>query len=118
MTSEKITIDNKAYIAHAQELSRKIAQITNAASNEANLRHEIEKELENQCNQLGIAWTPYQLERAVSTRNEGKGTRRTKFIDVAHGAVIIEYEPPECFRGSVNAALLHARGHPMKANHH
>jgi len=110
MSSEKIkkAFSDKDYLPHAQELSRTVAQITSAAGNEANLCHEIEKILEQQCHQLGIAWTPYQLERAVSG-GESKSTRRTKFIDVAHGAVIIEYEPPTCFHGVISAALLHAR---------
>ncbi|MDZ4145177.1 MAG: N-6 DNA methylase [Burkholderiales bacterium] len=33
----------------------------------------------------------------------------TKFADVAHGAVVIEYEPPKSFSGRAGAKAIHAR---------
>src|SRR4051812_35729065 len=99
------TILNQDYTNSAQKLVEKVVEITDAAGNEANLRHEIEKKLEIICNELGIPWIPFQLERRVST-GKGKGKR---FIDVAHGAVIVEYEAPKSFRGTTGSKLLHAR---------
>jgi len=75
-----------------------------AARNEAQLRHELENALHAACNAEGIPWVPFQLERAV----KGHGGS-TKFADVAHGAVIIEYEPPKSFRGRTRAIAVHAR---------
>ncbi len=77
---------------------------TEASKNEAQLRHELEKTLEQECLARSIAWTPFQLERALKTAGKS-----TKFADVAHGAVIIEYEPPKSFGGRVGNKALHAR---------
>jgi hypothetical protein len=75
-----------------------------SAQNEAQLRHELEVILRQACHERGIAWTPFQLERAL--KEKGKPT---KFADVAHGAVIIEYEPPKSFNAKTNAKAKHAR---------
>lgn len=39
---------------------------------------------------------------------ESKG-KPTKFADVAHGAVVIEYEPTKSFSGRAGAKAIHAR---------
>lgn len=72
--------------------------------NEAQLRHELEKALEQACSKLSIPWTPFQLERALKTKD-----KPTKFADVAHGAVVIEYEPPNSFSGRAGSKANHAR---------
>lgn len=77
---------------------------TEASKNEAQLRHELEKALEQECLVRSIAWTPFQLERALKAAG-----KPTKFADVAHGAVIIEYEPPKSFGGRAGRKALHAR---------
>lgn len=81
-----------------------VISATAASKNEAQLRHELEKALEHECSARSIAWTPFQLERAL--KSAGKPT---KFADVAHGAVIIEYEPPKSFGGRVGSKTIHAR---------
>ncbi|MEN5206074.1 N-6 DNA methylase [Stenotrophomonas sp. TWI700] len=85
-------------------LVRAIAAASNAAKNEAQLRHEIEIALHAACSSLDIPWTPFQMERALK-----RSGASTKFIDVAHGGVLIEYEPPLCFVGGSNAKARHAR---------
>jgi hypothetical protein len=90
---------------HAAAFSGEISAITAGAHDEANLRHEVEKALERHCGTLGIPWVPFQLERAVRT---AAGARR-RWVDVAHGAVIIEYESPSSFKGKERAKLEHAR---------
>lgn len=74
------------------------------SKNEAQLRHELENALEQACAELSIPWTPFQLERALKTKG-----RPTKFADVAHGAVVIEYEPPRSFSGRAGSKANHAR---------
>lgn len=74
------------------------------SKNEAQLRHELENALEQACAKLSIPWTPFQLERALKVKG-----KPTKFADVAHGAVIIEYEPPKSFTGRAGAKAIHAR---------
>jgi hypothetical protein len=91
--------------AAAKELSKAVAIATSGAKNEASLRHEIEKALEVACNNLRIAWTPFTLDQTLWSDN-GAGPR---FVDVAHGAVIIEYEPPKSFAGMEGAVLNHAK---------
>lgn len=74
------------------------------SQNEAQLRHALENALEQACLDRSIPWTPFQLERAL--KEKGKPT---KFADVAHGAVVIEYEPPKSFGGRAGAKAIHAR---------
>lgn len=93
--------------AAARRLFADAAAATAASANEENLRHEIENSLERQCTALGIPWTPYQLDRTLRDI-EGDGTPR--FVDVVHGALIIEYEPPKCFAaGRAAARVRHAK---------
>jgi hypothetical protein len=81
-----------------------VISATEASKNEAQLRHELEKLLELVCLERSIPWTPFQLERAL--KSIGKST---KYADVAHGAVIIEYEPPKSFSGRSGTKALHAQ---------
>lgn len=81
-----------------------VISATEASKNEAQLRHELEKALEQECSARSIAWTPFQLERALKAADKS-----TKFADVAHGAVIIEYEPPKSFGGRAGSKAAHAR---------
>lgn len=81
-----------------------VLSATEASKNEAQLRHELENALEAACMAESIPWTPFQLERAL--KEAGKPT---KFADVAHGAVIIEYEPPKSFSGRAGSKAVHAR---------
>ena len=84
-----------------------VSSVSSAAEiskNEAQLRHELEKVLEQSCLELSIPWTPFQLERALKVKG-----KPTKFADVAHGAVIIEYEPPKSFNGRTGSKVNHAR---------
>lgn len=84
-------------------LLKAVSTATDSSSNETQLRHEIESHLKIACDELSIPWTPFQLDRAL------KQGKTTKFVDVAHGAVVIEYEPPKSFSGKVGAKLIHAR---------
>lgn len=88
----------------SRDLVQAASLASNSARNEAQLRHEIEVALQRACISLRIAWTPFQMERALKQRGAS-----TKFIDVAHGGVLIEYEPPRCFSGGANAKARHAR---------
>jgi len=88
----------------ASQLASLATSAAEAAHNEAQLRHELESALKNACESRKIPWTPFQLERSL--KETGKPT---KFADVAHGAVIIEYEPPKSFSGRVNSKAKHAR---------
>jgi hypothetical protein len=64
----------------------------------------LENALKQACAELAIPWTPFQLERALKAKG-----KPTKFADVAHGAVVIEYEPPKSFGGRAGAKANHAR---------
>jgi hypothetical protein len=82
-----------------------VSTATANSPNEQNLRHEIEKSLEQQCAAISAPWVPYQLDRAL--RN-ARG--QVRFTDVVHGALIIEYEPPSSFRGGkAKAVVRHAK---------
>jgi len=87
----------------AAKLLKGVSAVTAASNNETQLRHELENHLEEACNSLSIPWTPFQLDRSL------KMGAKTKFVDVAHGAVIIEYEPPKSFSGKAGAKLVHAQ---------
>ncbi len=88
----------------ALQLVCAVTSAAEAAQNEAQLRHELEGALKTACDARHIPWTPFQLERAL----KGVG-QSTKFADVAHGAVVIEYEPPKSFGGRANSKAKHAR---------
>ncbi len=90
---------------HGEQLAREAAVATAGAGNEATLRHELEKALERHCRDLGLPWVPFQLDMLVRNKEGG----RARYLDVSHGAVIIEYEPPASFRGREGARLQHAR---------
>ena len=81
-----------------------VVSAAESSKNEAQLRHELENALEQACAELSIPWTPFQLERALKAKG-----KPTKFADVAHGAVVIEYEPPKSFSGRAGAKAAHAR---------
>ena len=85
-------------------LVRAVSGASAQAKNEAQLRHELEIALQAACATIGVPWTPFQMERALKRKGES-----TKFIDVAHGGVLIEYEPPRCFAGRLNTKAKHAR---------
>ena len=92
-----------------KESARRLASGTlvaaDAAGNEANLRHEVELLLRQECRALGIPYVPYQFERALRGDH-----RHMAFADVVHGGVIIEYEPPKSFSaGRSRAVLQHAK---------
>lgn len=87
----------------ASKLLKGVSAATSASQNETQLRHELENQLEVACGSLSIPWTPFQLDRSL------KMGKNTKFVDVAHGAVIIEYEPPKSFSGKMGAKLAHAQ---------
>jgi hypothetical protein len=79
------------------------ARATAASPNEANLRHLLERALDEICSAFGRPLDPFRIEFFV---REGG---RKRFIDVAHGGVLIEYEAPNSFRGLEGASLTHAR---------
>lgn len=87
----------------AAKLLKSVSAATASSNNETQLRHELENHLEEACRALSIPWTPFQLDRSLKT---GKNT---KFVDVAHGAVVIEYEPPKSFAGKQGGKLKHAQ---------
>lgn len=90
--------------SHAKRLAAAAASAAASTTNEAQLRQACEAALESACKALDIAWVPYQIERKVSARGA-----KARWADVIHGVVVVEYEAPGCFRGAVNAKLVHAR---------
>ena len=98
-----LQVSHAELLPHAEALVGEAARATGASPNEANLRHLLERALDKICSALGRPLDPFRLEFFV---REGK---KRRFIDVAHGGVLIEYEPPGSFKGREGAALLHAR---------
>ena len=90
--------------AHASSAVSEVAAVTAGSPNEASLRHELEAILERHSRSLGIPWTPFQLDRALGPAGNG-----VRFVDVAHGAVVIEYEAPGSFGGQERAKLRQAQ---------
>lgn len=88
----------------ASSLVSAVLSAAEISKNEAQLRHELENALERACIDLSIPWTPFQLERALKVKG-----KPTKFADVAHGAVVIEYEPPKSFSGRAGSKTNYAR---------
>jgi hypothetical protein len=88
----------------ARKLAADVAHASAGAKNEAQLRLAAEATLERACAALAIPWAPYQIDRNVAARGAA-----SRFVDVAHGALIIEYEAPCSFAGGINARLRHAR---------
>lgn len=91
-----------------EDIARKLLSAAVAATagspNETSLRHELENALEKACGEIGVAWSPFRLDLTLQTSDP----RRKRFADVAHGAVIIEYEPPQSLFGS-EKAIAHAK---------
>ena len=88
----------------ARNLLTAATEATAGAPNEASLRHELENALENACRGMCVPWTPFRLDLTLPTSDP----RRKRFADVAHGAVIIEYEPPRSLSGS-EKSVAHAK---------
>jgi len=88
----------------ARALLAAATEATASAPNEASLRHELENALEKACREMGVPWTPFRLDLTLHTSDP----RRMRFADVAHGAVIIEYEPPRSLLGS-EKSIAHAK---------
>lgn len=87
---------------------RLVGEVTTAARrslNEKSLEHEVEKYLETACVDLGIAWTPYQLNRTLLQPK----TKTLRFADAVHGAIVIEYEAPGSFGAREGRQCRHAR---------
>ncbi|HVE67503.1 MAG TPA: N-6 DNA methylase [Solirubrobacteraceae bacterium] len=91
--------------AEADRLSVAAAHAVNVSTNEATLRHTLESELKHSSAVLGLEWLPFQLDQALAA---GTG-QPVRFVDVAHGAVVIEYEAPGSFGGQAGAKLKHAQ---------
>jgi hypothetical protein len=88
----------------ARKLLAAATEATASAPNEASLRHELENALEMACRALEIPWTPFRLDLTLPTSDP----RRKRFADVAHGAILIEYEPPRSLSGS-GTSVAHAK---------
>lgn len=78
-----------------------IAEISDNASNEEQLKINVESVLKRLCELSEIPWNPYTYEHSF---------RFGKYrLDAVHGSTVIEYEPPRSFCGTENAQLRHAR---------
>jgi hypothetical protein len=91
--------------AVAARLVMEVATSTAQSPNEKSLEHEIEKYLETACGDLGIGWTPYQLNRKLLQPK----TKTLRFADAVHGAIVIEYEAPRSFGGREGSQSRHAQ---------
>ena len=87
----------------SKELSLRVAVATASAKNEATLRHRLEVALHDACAALNIPWYPFQLDQLIVVQSAPR-----RFLDVAHGSVIVEYERPRSFRGREGEQLHHA----------
>ena len=88
----------------ARKLLSAAVAATAGSPNESSLRHELENALEKACGEMGVAWSPFRLGLTLQTSDP----RRKRFADVAHGAIIIEYESPQSLLGS-EKAIAHAK---------
>ncbi len=95
---------NDELATRASSIVSEARTATAGSPNEASLRHELEAILERHCRALGIPWTPFQLDRSL-----GPNGNSIRFVDVAHGAVVIEYEAPGSFGGREGAKLRGAQ---------
>ena len=90
------------------DIARQLLVVATAATagapNEASLQHELEKALEKACGEIGVTWSPFRLNLTLATSDP----RRKRFADVAHGAVIIEYERPQSLARS-EKSTTHAK---------
>lgn len=75
-----------------------------AAPNEVALVHEIEKALQLCSRALNIPYRSFTLDLRV-----GADAGTTRFADVVHGGLVIEYEAPRSFAGREGARVEHAR---------
>jgi hypothetical protein len=89
----------------AEALVSDVTTATANANNESTLRHNIEISLNNRCKDLDIKMLSFQFDLTLHTPN----AHNPRFVDVAHGAVVIEYEPPNSFGGREGANLQHAQ---------
>ena len=90
------------FFALASDLVARVATATAAADHEASLRAVIEKDLGHAASALGLPWSEHTLDATL--RGAANGTLR--FVDAAHGAVVIEYEPPNSFKAGRAAKVI------------
>ncbi len=89
---------------HIEQLVEETAEATNGSQNEAQLQLKIEQSLKSLSQNLNSAWKPCPIQRRVE-----KSPGRYQWVDSAHGAVVIEYEPPKSFKNKNNAKCKHAK---------
>ena len=89
---------------HAIQLVQDVIHTTETSQNEAQLQQAIEQSFKELSIKLDHSWKPCPIERRV-TNTKGK----YKWVDSAHGAVIIEYESPKSFNKKNNAKCKHAK---------
>ena len=90
----------------AAQLCSEVAAITSATQNEASLRASIEGRLGVAAAELKVPWSEATLDRTLI----GSAAGTPRFVDSAHGAVVIEYEPPRSFKlGKAKAKVAHAQ---------
>ena len=103
----KATPTVRASIADlATRLTSDVSAITAASPNEASLRASIEGRLGFAAAELNVPWSEATLDRTLVGSTAGT----PRFVDSAHGAVVIEYEPPRSFvSGKAKAKIAHAQ---------
>ncbi|MFC3852867.1 N-6 DNA methylase [Salinispirillum marinum] len=89
---------------HAVQLVKDVIEKTESAQNEYQLQHEIELSFKELSRNLNGIWKPCPIQRRVP---DGKGGY--KWVDSAHGAVIIEYEGPKSFNKKNNGKCKHGK---------
>ena len=89
---------------HASQLVKAVIQATESSQNEAQLQQAIEQSLQELSKGLDGTWKPCPIQRRVV---DARG--QYKWVDSAHGAVVIEYEAPKCFKQKNNARCRHAQ---------
>lgn len=87
--------------AEAIEATATILESARICENEEQLKINSERVLENLCRAHHIYWDSFTYEHSFNS-----GSRR---VDVIHGSTVIEYEPPNSFKGSENSRLICAR---------
>src|SRR4051812_25354999 len=94
----------------AKDLAVRVSIITASAKNEVTLVHGAEDALRDACLALHIPWYPVQLDEAIGVAFGGP----RRFVDVAHGSIVIEYERPRSFGGREGEHLHHAKGQAVE----
>lgn len=90
----------------ARQLAVDVATATASARKEASLRAVIERHLGDAARLLGIPWSDHSLDTTVI----GIEPSIRRYVDAAHGALVLEYEPPRSFReGRAMRVVNHAR---------